>query len=322
MTAIRLGSDEWLATRRECVTGTDIPVLLGISPWKSEAALADEKRGLVEPEPETAAMRIGRAMEDIVRDEYQLETGRRLRHVRRLMRFSGAAWAAASLDFEVVGERRIVEAKTTNARKPDDDLPQEWEAQVRWQMGCAGYPVADVAALYGGRELRIHTVEHDPDLFDGLLAVAADFRRRLAAGGPFAHDAASLKAAYPRDDGAVVTADPELAGAVSTLWSLRGQRKALVEREEAIETAVKSRLGPAAVLEGIGWVIENGERIERPFRITWKRTADRREVDWKSLAEVALTKYGETERAALVAEHEVVREGFRPFRISWKGGTE
>lgn len=309
MTAVRLGSDEWLATRRECVTGTDIPILLGVSPWKSEAALADEKRGIVEPEPESVAMRIGRAMEDIVRDEYQRETGRRLRHVRRLMRHPRYAWAAASLDFETVGERRIVEAKTTG-RRSDDEVPQDWEAQVRWQMGVAGYPVADISALYGGRELRIFTVEHDPALFDGLLDVAADFRRRLAEGGPFAHDAASLRRAYPRDDGTEIVADADLAAAVEHLWALRGQRKALEEREDILETAIKTRMGPATRLVG------------PDFTVVWKRTADRREVDWKSLAEVALTRYGETERAALVAEHETVREGFRPFRVSWKGGTE
>jgi putative phage-type endonuclease len=309
MTAVRLGSDEWLAARREAVTGTDIPVLLGVSPWKSEATLADEKRGLVEPDPPNTAMRIGLAIEDGIRNEYEVETGRRLRHVRRLMRHPDYPWAAASLDFEVVGEKRIVEAKNTSHR-PEDELPQAWEAQVRWQMGCAGYPVADIAALFGGRDLRIYTVEHDRALFDGLLDVAADFRRRLAEGGPFAHDIHSVKRAYPRDDGSEMAADDELAGAVEHLWALRGQRKALEEREDVLEAAIKTRMGPATALVGDGW------------RVTWKRTADRREVDWKGLAEVLLTQRPEPERAALVGAHEVIREGFRPFRISWKGGTE
>ena len=37
------GSPEWLAARREHVTATDIPALMGISPWKCEADLADAK---------------------------------------------------------------------------------------------------------------------------------------------------------------------------------------------------------------------------------------------------------------------------------------
>ena len=47
MTAVRLpvrqGSQEWLDYRRTVITATDIPVLLGISPYRCEADLADEK---------------------------------------------------------------------------------------------------------------------------------------------------------------------------------------------------------------------------------------------------------------------------------------
>ena len=52
------------------------------------------------------------------------------------------------------------------------------------------------------------------------------------------------------------------------------------------------------------------------YRVTWKRTADRRETDYRGLAESLLTRVPETERAALVGPFEIVREGFRPFRVS------
>jgi hypothetical protein len=64
-------------------------------------------------------------------------------------------------------------------------------------------------------------------------------------------------------------------------------------------------MGPATALVGDG------------FRVTWKRTADRREVDYRGLAELLLNRVPETERAALVGEFETVREGFRPFRVSF-----
>ena len=39
------GSAEWLAARRQMVTSTDLPVIMGLSPYKSEATLAREKLG-------------------------------------------------------------------------------------------------------------------------------------------------------------------------------------------------------------------------------------------------------------------------------------
>ena len=52
-------------------------------------------------------------------------------------------------------------------------------------MGCAGAPVADIAVLTDDA-LTVIEQRADPDLFRDLVAVAEDFRRRLAEGGPFA----------------------------------------------------------------------------------------------------------------------------------------
>ena len=68
---------------------------------------------------------------------------------------------------------------------------------MRWALGCSGYPVADVAR-FDGRELHISDpIEHDQSLFDNLVPIAADFRKRLADGGPFSEDAASHQGAVP-----------------------------------------------------------------------------------------------------------------------------
>ena len=210
---------------------------------------------------------------------------------------------AASLDFEVVGERRIVEAKTTHARRADDGLPQDWEAQVRWQMGVAGYPAADVAALYGS-ELRIYPVEHDPALFAALLDIAADFRRRLAAGGPFAHDAASVKAAYPADDGAEMVADAELDEAAQALLAVKASLKRLEHTAEVLQVAIETRMADASVLTGTG------------FRVSYRRTADVRVVDYPGIV-AALNP-----PAKVIEAHTTMRPGSRRFLIKGTGGDD
>jgi len=301
--AVRQGTPEWLAARRSLVTATDIPVLLGLSPYKCEADLADEKLGKSEPES-TLRMRTGLALQDLIGEEYARTTGRTLRRFRGMVSHPTIEWAAASPDFRVVGERRLVEAKRTSSRtRFADGLPQDVEAQVAWQLGVSGYPVADVAVLAGDDDLLTFEVEANAGLFEDLVAIAVDFRARLEAGGPFSRDAARIRKDHPTDDGTELIADAELIEAAHALIATRGQIAALEATEDALKAAIQGRMGDASALVG------------PDFRASWKRTKDREETDWKSLASSLLRLVPESERAALVGIHSSVRPGFRPFRL-------
>lgn len=305
--AIRQRTPEWMEARRTAVTSTDVPVILGLSPYKSEGALAREKLGTPDVELADAkrerAMRLGLALESVVRAEDELEHGVKLRRVNRLLTHPTLPWALTSLDFERVGERTIVEAKTSRAGRWNDGLPQDVEAQVRWQMGVARYPRVHVALLRSGSDLVCFDVEHDAATFDALVVIAEDFRRRLREGGPFAENAASVKARYPFDNGAEMTADQHIAGLVADLIDFRTRRKDIEAEEEAIETSIKERMG------------EVGTLIGQNFKVTWRRTKDVSTTDWRSVADGLLRQLPETERAALVGLATTVRSGFRPFRV-------
>jgi hypothetical protein len=78
MTAtIRQGSLEWLGARRASVSATDAGVLLGLSRYRCEADLAAEKLGLAEPAEPSLPMRVGLALEPLIRDEYSDQAGER-----------------------------------------------------------------------------------------------------------------------------------------------------------------------------------------------------------------------------------------------------
>lgn len=308
--AVRLpvaqGSQEWLDARRQYVTATDVPVLLGLSPWKSEATLAMEKlTGIATPA--SIPMRLGSALEPLIAELYQEETGRVLRRFEGMV-IHESGILAASPDWE--DEEGLVETKwTANRGRFADGLPQDIEAQVQVQLGVSGHRRADVAAL-SPDGLLIFPVTFDADLFAHLLTVAADFRRRLAEGGPFAHDSASLKAAYPADDGSDLIADEDLTEAVHRLQAIREQRTAIEAAEEALKVAIQSRMGTASRLLG------------PDFTVTWKRTKDSTTVDWKSVADGLLRQLPEPDRAAIVGIASTVRPGFRPFRVEIKGAKE
>lgn len=302
--ALRQGTDEWREYRRSVITATDIPVLLGLSPYRCEADLADEKLGLTEGTEETVRMRIGSALEDLNLAEYERATGARTVRIRNMVRHPDIEWAAASPDARRIGERRLVECKWTTSRtRFADGLPQDVEAQVVWQLGCSGYPVADVSVLTPDGLLAPFEVPFDAALFADLVAVAEDFRRRLAEGGPFTQDSAYVRRAHPADDGSTVLADGEMAEVVKALLDTRAARKRHQDTEDRLEAQIQARMADAARMEGPGW------------HITWRRTKDREETDWKAVAAGLLAPLPETERAALVGLATTVRPGFRPFRV-------
>lgn len=301
---VRKDTAEWLEERRKFITSTAIPVILGISPYRCEQDLADEMNGIAaEPSPEHARfMRIGKAMEPAIRAEDEIEHGIKLRSVNRFIVHPTIPWAATSLDFERVGERCIVEAKDSERGDWRDGLPQDVEAQVRWQMGCAGYPRAHVAHI-ARKRLTCFDLEHEEATFGNLVTVAADFYERWKAGGPFAQNVASIKRRHPSDNGEEMVADPDLSEAVLALIGIRERKHQLELDEEKIETAIKTRIGDCALVQGAGW------------HVTWRRTKDRVETNWESIALSVLPSLAETERTALVGRCTIVRPGFRPLRI-------
>ena len=202
--------------------------------------------------------------------------------------------------------------KGTSGRFADvfEPMTGDVQAQVAWQLGCTGYPVADVAVL-SPDSLTIYEQQSDGQLFSDLIAVAADFRRRLADGGPFARSEERIRRDHPADDGSEITADAEVADAVIALLDLRAQIARHEATEKALKAAIEARMGTAAVMTGPG------------FRVTWKRTRDQEVTDWKAVAGSLLATLSETDRATAVAPHITVRPGRRPLRVtSDRGDTE
>jgi predicted phage-related endonuclease len=241
--------------------------------------------------------------QDFFAAESAARTGYKTRRWQGLAIHPQYEWAGASPDRKRKGA--LVELKHTGSRSRfADGLPQDIEAQVQWQMGVTGYRHADVAVLTADELLPPFELDFDAALFDNLLAVASDFRRRLAEGGPFARDTARIKRDYPADDGSEMLADADLTAAVKALVDTREARHRLETSETAIEDAIKTRMATASRLVGDG------------FAVTWKRTKDVSTTDWKSVADGLLRQLPSEQREALVGIHSTVREGFRPFRVT------
>ncbi len=304
MPQLRQRSPEWREARRSLITSTDIPIILGESPYKSEGQLAREKLGQVPEDPPNLAMAIGQAMEPVIAAEYERMTGQPLTRYKGIVIHPKIKWAAASPDCRRTGQRYLVELKDTRARRwASGDLPRDVEAQVQWQLGCTGFPEADVAALKWGT-LELHHLNYDPDLFAGLVVIAEDFRARMAAGGPFSENAASIRSKWPQDDGTEMTADEELQRLVDQLIAVRRMGKADEQRIDQLETDIKNRMATATRLNGSGW------------RITWKRSKDAAEVNWRNIAEGFLGAMEPQLQEPILSLNTTVKAGSRRFLIT------
>ena len=66
---------DWLKARRKGIGGSDAASVLGISPWKSNVQLWEEKTGIAEPEDisDKEAVRFGKESEAAIRRLFELD---------------------------------------------------------------------------------------------------------------------------------------------------------------------------------------------------------------------------------------------------------
>jgi putative phage-type endonuclease len=307
------GSPEWLAARREHVTATDIPILLGLSPWKCEQDLADEKLNGTTTES-TLVMRVGLALEDLILEDYAAQTGRKVRRVHGLWESSRVPWAAASPDATAAG--RLIEVKWSGSRSRfASGLPEDVEAQCAWQAFVAEVDTVDVAALTVGEDhCRIFTVNADPGLQAHLVAIAADFMRRLdlaRRGLPveFTQSLESVKRKYPTDSGVILEGTPKWRALAKDLARVRAEKAAAEVEEKNLATAIRTMLGDASGVKGDGW------------ELTCRQNAESTRTNWPAVAQGwrKLITAPEEEVEAILSIHTETVPGPRVLRTSFKG---
>jgi putative phage-type endonuclease len=307
---VRQGTPEWLATRRNGIGGSDAPIIVGESPYRSPFDLWTEKVGLVAPAAETDAMAWGRRLEPLVAAAYTEATGRRLRRVTRLLRNRERPWQLASIDREVVGERRLVEIKTTRSPRWDgaDPVPGDVLAQLEHYLSVTGYDVADVAVLVGGSDLRVIEIGRDDAYIRDLIELEADFMHRVESRTAPPVDGSeatrrTLGRLHPRDDGTELAATPETDRLLADLRVARERATEAADRAATVENGLRGVMGAASMLVGPG------------YRVSFRKSADSARTDWQAVAAQLRPD------PALVAQYTATREGPRVLRVTF-GGSE
>lgn len=278
---MRQRTPAWHEARRNGIGSSDSPVIAGVAPWGDVLTLFAEKRGLVDGTlEETDAMRWGIRLEEVVAEAYSERTGRTVRRVNAIQHHPRYAWLIASLDRRVVGEKRLVEIKTTRyasdkwGTEGTAEIPEHYLVQVQHQLAVTGFEVADVPVLIAGSDLRIYTVPRDEALIEALVEMDAEFWQHVTDGTP--PDAVALaergRKAIPLQPGELA-ADAALDNLLQTGHSARQAAKEAKEASEAIDEQVKALLAD--------WTAARGTSVNATFR----PNKDSTRTDWRLVAQ-------------------------------------
>ena len=209
-------------SRQTGLGGSDIATLLGINPFSTKYKLYLQKRGELAPEPDNSRTKAGRVMEAVIAAMVSDREGCKLRRVNRTLRHPKHDYLIAHIDRDFVGVRKGLEIKNVSPRMAylwgkdgqPDAVAEYYVPQPHHYMLVMDYPAFDVAAYFGGDDLRIYPMERDPEMDELIIETAHDFwHNHVLAGIPpepeFDHPTTLplFKRLYPGTNGETIDAD-------------------------------------------------------------------------------------------------------------------
>jgi predicted phage-related endonuclease len=299
------GSKEWLLARWKdeqgrCVFGaSDIPALMGASPYKTRGELfADKVNEPVEQE-ETAVFRRGNLLEKPLLEEASRILGINIFTPEVIYRDGRLSISLDGVDHEE-NPTVVVEAKTSTRYSiyTADDLPVEWCWQGYAQMAVLQVPVWFVVL---DRDQRISVVQlpENPEAIEAIRLETAVFGGWVD-GDPLDEDINNFSAT---DIARIWKTEPtsvELpASAVD--WALQlEEARAMAKQAADLESKAKDALAQMMLGNEIGTV--DGVQL-----VTWKQQAGKASLDTKQLR---------ADHPELVNQYEKQGAPFRVMRVT------
>lgn len=153
---VQHNTPEWLAMRNTGIGGSDAAAILGLSPWKSNVDVWEEKVGLREPVDldDNDAVKYGKEAEDLLIKLFALDFPQYKVNVDKTVVYR-RGFMFASLDGELTDEQGcngILEVKTTEihsaraAAKWDEQVPQYYYVQLLHYLITTGWSFAILTA--------------------------------------------------------------------------------------------------------------------------------------------------------------------------------
>jgi putative phage-type endonuclease len=166
--------DQWLAERRKGIGGSDIPLLMGVSPYSdTQYALWLDKTGRIDDQPQTEAMRRGHWLEPHIIDHFSERTNLEVQSCG-LVVHQGEPILRTTVD-RLTEDGGVVEAKTFDRRVRhaaewrDGGIARHAYVQGQWQLLVTGRSHVWFVAYALDQEPMIRgPIDRDETLIDRL----------------------------------------------------------------------------------------------------------------------------------------------------------
>ena len=184
MQAIRLvntsdmSRNDWLEHRRCGIGGSDVAVIMGVSPWKSLMDLWLEKTGQYVEGIDSESMYWGRVLEDVIAKEFAIRNKLKIRRVNAILQHLDYPYMIANVDRVIVGRKEGLEIKTGHefsSQHWENGVPAYYYAQVQHYMAVTGFKLWHIAVLIGGNKYEQFVVHRSEDYINELIAAEAEF---------------------------------------------------------------------------------------------------------------------------------------------------
>lgn len=181
-----LSNEEWLRWRQKGIGGSDVAPILGISKWSSAIDIWLSKTNQKHDEiVENEAMTWGHILEPVIRNHFREITGKKVIEVHAILQNEEHPYMIADIDGlteDGNGNPAILECKCVSEFKRsewENDIPVYYRTQVEHYLAVTGLGTAYVAALIGGNRFVIREIHADKEMQEMLVAVEADFWRKV-----------------------------------------------------------------------------------------------------------------------------------------------
>ncbi len=146
--------------RQHGLGGSDAPVVLGVSPYKTAVELWQEKVGETQPAnlDDVEVIEWGNRLEAVVAEAFSDRTGLKLRRRNQTLIDRREPFLLANIDREVVGRPAVVEIKTVRGLDGDDPRVDHL-IQLHHYMHVGDYQEGHLVYLVAGQRLVLVDID-------------------------------------------------------------------------------------------------------------------------------------------------------------------
>lgn len=311
-------TEQQLAFKKGKIGASQAAAALGVSPFQTQANLYNELLGNIERGDIGPKGRIGNAIEPVIIQEYEHATGITVTPSPDTLIHPDFPWMICHLDGEMPSYKRILEIKNvgwTMAHQwgsdgDPDGVPMYVMVQCVQQAILADVERVDVAAFFGGNELRIYPLIITPEaknaVISGLINFWDNYIVTKIQPEFTGHDEALLKKLYwnASNEEVIKVESTETALMFQDYRNLKSSIKSAQEKADLMKVSIMEFMGEAGI-------VMRDDDIE----FTWKKTKDGKKIDWKGAFEHVAYQVGldKDARDKVVTDFTKVKPGHRMF---------